>query len=81
MSSPITREEFIELKRNQELIISLLKPKEWTLSRVAEMSGRTTQAVRDWLLNNAEPDIDFYKKNGKIIVSEKVALDYITKRR
>jgi len=81
MSSPITREEFIELKRNQELIISLLKPKEWTLSRVAEMSGRTTQAVRDWLLNNAEPDVDFYKKGGKIIVSENVALTYITKRR
>ncbi len=35
MSTPITREEFIELKRNQELIISLLKPKEWKLSRVA----------------------------------------------
>jgi len=77
----ITREEFLELKRNQELIIDLLKPKEWTVSRVAELAGRTTQAVRYWLINNAEPDVDFYKKSGKIVLSEKVALDYITKRR
>jgi len=81
MGSPITREEFIELKRNQELIISLLKPKEWTLSMVAKMSKRTKEAVRIWLINNAEPDVDFYKKNGKIIVSENVALKYINQRR
>jgi len=78
---PITREEFIELKRNQELIISLLKPKEWTVSRVAELSGRTPQAVRDWLVNNAEPEVGFYYKNGKLIISEEVALTYINKRR
>jgi len=74
------KQEILELKRNQELIITLLTPV-FTISTVAKLADRTPQAVRDWLLNNAEPDEDFYKKGGKIIVSKKVALKYISDRR
>jgi hypothetical protein len=48
---------------------------------VAKLAGRTPQAVRDWLTKNAEPDVGFFKKDGKIIVSEEVALQYINARR
>ena len=74
------REDIMELKRNQEIIITLLKPI-FTVSTVAKLANRTPQAVRDWLINNAEPEVDFYVKGGKIIVSEKVALQYINARR
>jgi len=74
------KQDMIELKRNQELIITLLKPV-FTISTVAKLANRTPQAVRDWLINNMEPEVDFYKKSGKIIVSEKVALQYINARR
>ncbi len=60
--------------------ITLLKPI-FTISTVAKLANRTPQAVRDWLINNAEPEVDFYTKSGKIIVSEKVALQYINARR
>lgn len=73
--------EMKEIKRNQEFIIKLLSPKEYTLSRIAELTGNTRQAVRDWIINNAEPDVGFFKKNGRIIVSEEVALKYINQRR
>lgn len=73
--------EMKEIKRNQEFIIKLLSPKEYTVSILAQMTGKTRQAVRDWLLSNAEPDVGFFKKNGKIIVSEEVALHYINERR
>ncbi len=73
--------DIIELKRNQELILRLLKPREWTVGKIAEITGRTRNAVRDWLLKNAEPEVDFWKKGGKIIVSEEVALKYINERR
>ena len=70
-----------EMKRNQELILKLLSPKEFTIGKISEITGKTRQAVRDWLTKNAEPEVDFSKKNGKIIVSEKVALTYINERR
>lgn len=70
-----------EIKRNQEFIIKLLSPKEYTVPIIAKITGKTRQAVRDWLTKNAEPDIGFFKKDGKIIVSEEVALQYINKRR
>ena len=73
--------EMKELKRNQEFIIKLLSPKEYTVSKIAEITGKTRQAVRDWIINNAEPDVGFFKKDGKIIVSEEVALHYINERR
>ncbi len=74
------KQDILELKRNQELIISLLTPV-CTISTVAKLANRTPQAVRDWLMNNAEPEVDFYKKSGKIIISETVALKYINARR
>jgi len=74
------KQEILELKRNQELIIKLLTP-EFTVSTVAKLSGRTSQAVRDWLSKNAEPDREYFKKDGKIVISEKVALQYINARR
>lgn len=75
------KHEMKEIKRNQEFIIKLLSPKEYTVSKIAEITGKTRQAVRDWLTKNAEPDVGFFKKDGKIIVSEEVALTYINERR
>jgi len=74
------KQDILELKRNQELIISLLTPV-YTISTVAKLSNRTSQAVRDWITKNAEPEVDYYMKGGKIIISEKVALQYINARR
>jgi len=70
-----------ELKHTQNLILKLLSPKYYTIAKIADVTGKTRQAVRDWLTNNAEPDVGFFKKDGKIIISEKVALEYINARR
>ena len=74
------KQDILEITRNQELIITLLTPV-FTISTVAKLADRTPQAVRDWLSKNAEPDVGFFKKNGKIIVSKEVALKYINERR
>jgi len=74
------KQEILELKRNQELIIKLITPV-FTISTVARLSNRSPQAVRDWLSKNSEPDDGFFKKDGKIIVSKEVALKYINERR
>ena len=75
------RHELLEIKRNQELILSIISPKEYTVSMVAKITNKSRQAVREWVLNNGEPDVDFYKKGAKLILSEKVALSYINQRR
>lgn len=75
------KQDIEEMKLNQELIIKLLSPRGYTIAKLSEITGRTRQAVKDWLMNNAEPDVGFFKKNGKITVSEKVALTYINTRR
>jgi hypothetical protein len=75
------KHELMEIKRKQDLLLLILKPDVWTVPMIAKITNRTPQAVRDWLTKNAEPDIGYKKKNGKIIVSEEVALTYINERR
>lgn len=71
------RKEVVEMK----FMIKLLMPKNYTISYIVQVTGKTRQAVREWLLHNAEPDVDFWQKNGKIFISEKTALKYISERR
>jgi hypothetical protein len=75
------KHELMEIKRKQDFLLLILKPDVWTVPMIAKITNRTPQAVRDWLTKNAEPDIGYKKKNGKIIVSEEVALTYINERR
>lgn len=75
------KQDMKEIKYNQELILKLLSPKQYTIARIAEITNKSRQAVRDWLTNNAEPEVGFFKKDGKIFVSEEVALQYINERR
>ena len=70
-----------EIKQNQELILRLLYPKDFSVKNVARITGRTRQAVREWVLKNGEPDVDFYKKGTILMLSEEVALKYINERR
>lgn len=78
---PLSKSDGMKIMRNQELILKLLLPKEFTVSTVAKITGRTRQAVRDWVMKNEEPDVGFYKKNGRLMLSEEVALKYINERR
>lgn len=71
------RQDQIEIKN----MLKLLIPHEFTISHVAKLTGKSRQAVREYVLTHGEPDVDFWKKNGKIYLSEKVALQYINARR
>ncbi len=73
----IDRKDLIEIKS----ILKLLLPSEFSVSYVAKITGKSNQAVSQWLLRNAEPEVDFWKKGAKILISEKTALKYISERR
>jgi len=73
----VDRRDIIEIKS----MLKLLLPQEYTINYIASVAGKSKQAVMQWMIRNAEPDVDYYKKGAKIIVSEKAALKYISERR
>lgn len=81
----ITKEDFIAIDRRDIIeiksMLKLLIPKEFTISYIAAQTGKSRQAVQKWLERNAEPEVDYYKKGSKIIVSEQKALQYMSQRR
>lgn len=73
----VDKRDIIEIKS----MLKLLVPPEFTIAYVALISGKSKQAVLQWLERNAEPEVDYYKKGAKIIISEKMARTYMSTRR
>lgn len=67
----------LEMKTKLDLFVS---PGDIPISHIAKRTGKTRQAVREYLVNHYEPGKDFFKKNGKICVSEEVAIQLLQRR-
>lgn len=61
-------------------IIKFLIPENFEISYVANKTKLSRQAIRQRLINNYEPEVDFWKKGAKIYMSQKVALQIINMR-
>jgi predicted DNA-binding protein YlxM (UPF0122 family) len=67
-------EDFIKLKQEVLIMRSILEEhstilsfiKELPLSEVAKTLSVSRQALHKYVQNNFEPDLEYYKKNGKI---------------
>lgn len=74
--------EYLELKRlllKQQTFLSLLIPQKMSISRISELSGKSRQAIRQYLLKHYEPEAEFWIEKDKIYVSKEVAVQLITK--
>ncbi|NLO18064.1 MAG: type II toxin-antitoxin system VapC family toxin [Arcobacter butzleri] len=71
---------YLELKtlllEQREIFLSLF-PKKVPISFIAERTGLTRQAIRMKLLTNYEPEVDFWKENGKILITRTTALQLL----
>ncbi|AXH09071.1 MULTISPECIES: hypothetical protein [Campylobacterales] len=71
---------YLELKtlllEQREIFLSLF-PKKVPISFIVERTGLTRQAIRMKLLNNYEPEVDFWKENDKIFISRTTALQLL----
>jgi len=70
----------LELKNELNEIKSMLVlfvPKEFTIREIMARTGKTRQAIIQYLERNYEPDVDYYKKNGKIYIRREVAAEII----
>lgn len=74
--------EYIEIKSMLcELtnMVKMLIPQKATISYLSSITGRSRQSIRQFLINNFEPEVDFWISNGKIYVSQKVAITILTR--
>lgn len=65
--------EFLELKNlllENKAMLNMLIPKNGTVSYVVDVTGVARQTITSYLQNNFEPQVDYWKKNGKIFLSK-----------
>lgn len=65
--------QVMELSVKVDNLSTLLdyQPDRFPLSTLVEETAKSRQTIRSHLLNNYEPDKDFYAKGGKIFVNGK----------
>ena len=58
-------------------MIETLFPNKVSISFIKERTGLTRQGIRQKLINNFEPEVDFWQEGGKIFMSKSVALQLL----
>ena len=76
----MSRTEFFEIKKlllEQKKIQETLFPNKVSISFIKKRTGLTRQGIRDKLINNFQPEVDFWQEGGKIFMSKSVALQLL----
>ena len=74
--------EYIELKKllsELKNMIRILVPQTSSISYLSDLTGKSRQSIRQLLINNFEPEVDYWNKGGKIFVSQRVAIIILTR--
>ena len=78
----MSQTEYFEIKKlllEQKKILETLFPNKVSISFIKERTGLTRQGIRDKLINNFQPEVDFWKEGGKIYMSKNVAFQILNK--
>lgn len=74
--------ELLEIKQillKQNEFLSLLIPQKMSVSRLCEITGKSRQSIRNYIINHFEPDVEFWVENGKITVSKEAAVQILAR--
>ena len=63
------RNELLEIKT----LLKMLVPKKASIAYLAESTGKSRQAIRNYLLKHFEPEVDYWIEGNKIYVGEHAA--------
>ena len=66
--------EIKQLLKEQQSFINLLLPKKVSISYLVDKTGKSRQSIREYLINNFEPEEDFWKEGAKIYMSRETAI-------
>lgn len=69
--------EIKNLLLEQNSMLKIFAPSEVSLSHVCNTTGKSRQTIRDYVINNFEPEVDFLKKNGKIFLTRDTAVKIV----
>jgi hypothetical protein len=72
--------EYLEMKKilgQLVTMINMIIPTKVSVSYLAESTNRSRQSVRQYLINNFEPEKDFWNEGGKIYVSKDAAISIL----
>ena len=78
----MSQTEYFEIKKlllEQKKILETLFPNKVSISFIKERTGLTRQGIRDKLINNFQPEVDFWKEGGKFYMSKNVAFQLLNK--
>ena len=78
----MSQTEYFEIKKlllEQKKILETLFPNKVSISFIKERTGLTRQGIRDKLINNFQPEVDFWKEGGRIYMSKNVAFQILNK--
>jgi len=65
----------LEIRNTQRLLM----PNEFELAYLANQVNISRQSMRDYLIRNYEPEKEYFKKGGKIMVSKETAVSILRK--
>ena len=74
--------EYLEIKSyltQLATMINMLIPQKVSVSYLAESTGKSRQAIHQYLINNFEPEKDFWREGGKTYVSKDAAISILQK--
>lgn len=74
--------EYLELKgmiSELKYMIQIIIPKKASVSYLAESTGKSRQSIRQFLINNFEPEVDYWLDGGKMFASQKAVITILTR--
>lgn len=74
--------EYLELKSmllEQKAMLKMLIPTKSSISYISDVTGKSRQTISSFLNNNFEPEVDFWKENGKIYLSQQTTISLLRK--
>jgi len=72
--------EYLEMKQmlgQLVTMISMIIPTKVSVSYLVESTGKSRVSIRQYLINNFEPDKDFWQEGGKTYVNKNVAVSIL----
>lgn len=77
MRNDLNQTEYLELKgmlSELKRMVKMLIPQKASVSYLSETTGKSRQSIRQFLINNFEPEEDYYLDGGKMFVSQRAAI-------
>ncbi|MCG3666098.1 hypothetical protein L5F09_10060 [Aliarcobacter butzleri] len=82
MKTQLNPTEYLELKgmlSNLTHMVEMLIPKKASVSYLSDSTGKSRQSIRQFLINNFEPEVDYWLENGKMFASQKAVITILTR--